>query len=90
MQEKDAIVTSGVIEKVKENNRFTFAELGSHYRQYSNTPLNGVCIVINGTDFYAVSSGEFQIGDKVIIKYIPKAKYILEITDCCQLVDISP
>ena len=89
-KENDAYVESGVIEEITENNRFTFAELSSHYKQYSHTPLNGVCIVIDGKFFYSVSSGEFHIGDTVRFKYLPKSKYILEISSHCQLEDTSP
>ena len=81
-KETDAVIVSGVIVEIKENDRFTFAELGSHYKQYKNTPLNGISVVIDGLLLYAVSPDEFQVGDKVIIKYLPKAKYILEIVSC--------
>ena len=78
-KEEDAVTTSGIIEDITDNNRFIFAELGSHYKQYANTPLNGVTMVIDGKQFRLVSYDSFRVGDRVIVRYLPKSKYILDL-----------
>ena len=88
-KEADSVILAGVIDEIKENNRFTFPELGSYYKEYGDAPHNGVSIVIDGSLFYAASPGGFRVGDLVTIKYLPKSKIIMEIAPYPQLEDKS-
>jgi len=74
--EADAIVTTGVIDSIEDLNIFQFNKLKS---EYQTDEIAGVCFSIDGRQFYAIAKGSLKTGDEVIVTYLPKSAYILEI-----------
>lgn len=70
-KEQDALVYTGVIESISEpSNRFPCFKLSHEY---------GADIVINGEQFFAITSGNYEEGDSVVVHYLPKSHFILTI-----------
>lgn len=75
-KEKDAVEIVGVIEETFELPWFG----GSKYDVEQNQG-NGEGIVINGIKYYLVTYGDYEKGDFVSIKVLPKSKLVLEMSD---------
>lgn len=75
-RESDAIELQGIIEEIEELDRFSFPELKTEYG-YNET--NGVKVLINGVECIAVTKGTLDIGDNVIVTFLPQSRYILSI-----------
>ena len=71
-KENDAISSEGVIEKIERMSNPT--RYGIDGNRFS-----AVYITVNGRKHYAMTSGDFEIGDNVEIIYLPKSGFILEI-----------
>ncbi|MCB9498818.1 MAG: hypothetical protein H6687_02900 [Bacillales bacterium] len=70
---ENAIVTEGVIEKIKED------KLSARYF-YDGKPTKSSIITISGKDYYFMMLGNLEIGDEVSITYLPKSTIVLSVT----------
>lgn len=77
-QENDAIEIAGIIQKIEVLGPFQMPSLPSDYSE-GKTP--GVLLTVDGIQCTAVVKGHFEIGDVVIIKYLPKSGYVLAISE---------
>lgn len=66
----DSIVIEGEIEKVEEVSNFIFPIIESGI---------GTRFTVNGEKCTAIVQGEFEVGDYVVVNYLPKSGYILSI-----------
>ena len=66
----DAVVIEGEIQYIEEVDNFLFPIIDSG---------NAVEFSIQGKECTAISQGDFQVGDNVIIRYLPHSKYVLSI-----------
>lgn len=71
-KENDAIIETGIIESITEPSKL-------HPNFKSTRKNGGADIIINGEIYLAVDSGDFDVGDRVTITYLPKSKVILSI-----------
>lgn len=77
-READAIELQGEISEIRGLGRFSFPELESEYG-YGET--NGVQFTIDGIECSAIVQGSLEVGDQVIVVYLPKSGYILSIAE---------
>ena len=75
-RESSAVELRGEITEIIGLDRYSFPEFKTEY-VYDNK--NGVQLIINGVKCTAVTQGTFEVGDKVIIMYLPRSGYVLEI-----------
>ena len=75
-RESDAVVVHGQIESIEELDILAFPSLNCKYTE-GNT--HGIQITINGIHYTAIEKGTLESGDSVVIKYLPKSRYILHI-----------
>ena len=73
-KEWEAKQTGGIIEDVKE-----VSLVNKGYPDNDNHYSRGTVVIVEGQRFYMMTSGNLKIGDRVIVKYLPKSKYVLEI-----------
>ena len=71
---KDAIMVTGTI-----NNTFVLMFLGIMKYNVKKGDIGFPGIVLNGTKYYLPQLGEFEIGDTVSVRVLPKSKLVLEI-----------
>lgn len=72
-KEQNALVHNGVIERIREpSDRFPGFKLSHEY---------GADIVIDGVQFFAVTSGDYEEGDCVAVAYLPRSHFILAIEE---------
>lgn len=72
-KEQDALVHKGVIESINEpSNRFPGFKLSHEY---------GADIMIDGVQFFSVTSGDYEEGDSVIVYYLPHSHFVLAIEE---------
>ena len=71
---KDAIMVTGTI-----NNTFVLMFLGITKYNVKKGDRGFPGIVLNGTKYYLPQLGEFEIGDTVSVRVLPKSKLVLEI-----------
>lgn len=75
-QREDAVKINGIITNIDELGLFSFPELES---EYDGNEHNGVIVNVSGVLCTAVTCGDFEVGDKVEIEYLPKSGYLLSI-----------
>lgn len=75
-RESDAIVIQGQITEIEGLGRFAFPELKS---QYGYGETNGVQVTINGIQCQMPVKGSFEVGDYVVVSYLPQSGYVLSI-----------
>lgn len=75
-EKEDAAITgTGTIENIVEP-----SELFPQFKGYHNGKYKyGADITIDGKIYLAIDSGDFDVGDRVIITYLPKSRVILSI-----------
>ena len=73
-RENDAITVSGTIDNTVELPSFGGAKYGVEQNHG-----HGEAIVIDGVRYFLVTFGEFKQGDQVLVKVLPKSRFILEI-----------
>lgn len=66
----DCKILEGEIQDIKEVDNFLFPIIDSG---------KAVRFLIQGKECTAISQGDFQIGDYVTIKYLPRSRYVLSI-----------
>lgn len=72
-KEQDALIHNGVIESITEpSNRFPGFKLSHEY---------GADIMIDGVQFFSVTSGDYEEGDSVVVYYLPHSHFILVIEE---------
>lgn len=72
-KEQDALVHSGTIERICEpSNRFPGFKLSHEY---------GADIVIDGVEFFVITSGNYEEGDSVVVHYLPNSHFVLAIEE---------
>ena len=70
-KEQDACIYTGIVESICEpSKRFPGFKISHRY---------GADIVIDGEQFFAVTCGDIEEGDTVIIQYLPKSRFVLSI-----------
>lgn len=70
-KEHDAVSTSGMIEAINEPSEdIPGFKINHNY---------GADIVIDGERYFAVTSGEFEVGDYITISYLPSSRFVLKI-----------
>ena len=75
-KEEDAIVLEGEIETIVHPSK----RVPNHKYAYTEEASNsGMDITINGETFFMPHTLGFEEGDKVVIAYLPKSKFILSI-----------
>lgn len=75
--ETSKIEALGIIENIEYMNQFQFpSKLASEYK---TDEVNGVCFTIDGTQYYAIAKGELDVGDDVVVVFLPQSRYILSI-----------
>lgn len=77
-REDDAEVYQGTIEKIEEYPTI-IANSSKYTTEYGTTFGNR--LTIDGQIYNIVTSGEFEVGDEVFIRFLPNSRYILEITE---------
>lgn len=75
-RESDAVVVQGQIELIEELNILAFPSLDC---KYTDGNTHGIQITINGIHYTAIEKGTLEIGDSVVIKYLPQSRYVLHI-----------
>ncbi len=74
-KEDDVISKTGIIENIVEPSEMFPQFKGYHDGKYKY----GADITIGGEVYLAIDSGDFEVGDRVTITYLPKSKVILSI-----------
>lgn len=75
--EDTAIETLGTIENIEYMNCFEFpSKLESEFK---TDEINGVRITIDGVQYRAIAKGSLEIGDDVMLVFLPYSRYILAI-----------
>lgn len=75
-RENDAVTIEGTISEISEMGKFEFPELRTEYKE---TSLNGTKITIDNIKCVCPNIGDFEIGDSVVVVYLPESGYILSI-----------
>ena len=75
-REASAVELRGEITEITKLGRYSFPEINSGY-EYADK--NGVQLSINGVKCTAISRGTLEIGDRVIVTYLPQSGFVLEI-----------
>ena len=75
-RESDAALVQGQIESIEELDIFAFPNLDC---KYTDGNTHGVQITINGIHFLAIEKGTLDIGDNVVMKYLPQSRYVLHV-----------
>ena len=70
-KERDATTKICIIEEINEPSKL--------YPYFKHDHKYGADITVNGETYFAIESGEFKVGDKVTITYLPKSRVILSI-----------
>ena len=78
-KESDAVQISGEIQSIHELDKFSFPYIGSDDRYYKNSGPNGVMVTVNGVKCTTIEKGDFEVGDRVTITYLPRSGYVLSI-----------
>jgi len=73
-KELEAECVGGVIEKTEE---MSFLKRG--YPDIENNSGLGESLIINDKRYYVMTYGNYRIGDKVRVFFLPKSKYVLKI-----------
>lgn len=73
-KETDIIEVSGVIEDTIEIDAWTGCKYGTE-----NNHGRGEALIVNGEKYYLTTYGDLKVGDKVILKVLPRSKFVLEI-----------
>ena len=68
----DSVILEGEIQAIVEVDNFEFPIIDSG---------NAVRFIIQGKECTAISRGDFQVGDYVTIRYLPRSKYVLSIKE---------
>lgn len=77
-KESDAVTAQGIVEEVEECDNSYHQKYGRSATHNGATSF-GVKIIMEGNCYYAITSGSLQPGDKGIITYLPKSRFVLRI-----------
>ena len=77
-KETDAVEIHGTIEHIERMNEWCFPKMKG-YCVYERDGSNGICFTIDGVKYQCPSMGDFRVGDRVTVVYLPKSKYILSL-----------
>lgn len=73
-EESDAVMVQGQIEAIDELDIFAFPNMDC---KYTDGNTHGVQITINDMHYTAIEKGTLEIGDSVVMKYLPQSRYVL-------------
>lgn len=73
-KETDIIEVSGVIEDTIEIDALTGCKYGTE-----NNHGRGEALIVNGKKYYLTTYGDLKVGDKVILKVLPRSRFVIEI-----------
>ena len=75
-KETDIIEVSGVIEDTIEIDAWTGCKYGTE-----NNHGRGEALIVNGKKYYLTTYGDLKVGDKVILKVLPRSKFVIEMQE---------
>lgn len=70
-KETDVLISEGVVEEIRDIRN-------SPRYDYNKTVARASIVTVGGTAYYFMTKGNLEVGDTVILSYLPKSKIVLQ------------